>query len=66
MAKPFKQIAIVGTGTLGVQIGLMAANAGYRVNVWGKPHRRKQFWPPTVHRFRYLNWNRAAAAPSAV
>jgi len=34
MAKPFKQIAIVGTGTLGVQIGLMAANAGYRVNVF--------------------------------
>jgi 3-hydroxybutyryl-CoA dehydrogenase len=34
MAKPFKQIAIVGTGTLGVQIGLLAANAGYRVNVF--------------------------------
>ena len=34
MAKPFKQIAIVGTGTLGVQIGLLAVNAGYRVNVF--------------------------------
>lgn len=34
MAKPFQQIAVVGTGTLGAQIALLAANAGYSVTVY--------------------------------
>jgi len=34
MAKPFERIAVVGTGTLGAQIALLAANAGYSVNVF--------------------------------
>ena len=35
MAKPFKKIAVVGTGTLGAQIALLASNAGYQVTVFG-------------------------------
>ena len=34
MPKPFKQVTVVGAGTLGVQIALLAANADYRVNVF--------------------------------
>jgi 3-hydroxyacyl-CoA dehydrogenase len=34
MAKPFESVAVVGTGTLGAQIALLAANAGYSVNVF--------------------------------
>jgi len=34
MAKPFQRVAVVGTGTLGAQIALLAANAGYSVNVF--------------------------------
>ena len=34
MPKPFKKIAIIGTGTLGAQIALLAANAAYSVSVF--------------------------------
>jgi 3-hydroxybutyryl-CoA dehydrogenase len=34
MGKPFERVAVVGTGTLGAQIALLAANAGYSVNVF--------------------------------
>jgi 3-hydroxybutyryl-CoA dehydrogenase len=34
LAKPFQQIAVVGTGTLGAQIAMLAANAGYSVTVY--------------------------------
>jgi len=34
MAKPFQRVAVVGTGTLGAQIALLAASAGYSVNVF--------------------------------
>ena len=34
MAKPFQSVAVVGTGTLGAQIAMLAANAGYSVNVF--------------------------------
>jgi 3-hydroxybutyryl-CoA dehydrogenase len=34
MDKPCEKIAVVGTGTLGVQIALLAANAGYSVSVF--------------------------------
>ena len=36
MPKPFEQITVVGTGTLGVQIALLAAHAGYDVNVYDR------------------------------
>jgi 3-hydroxybutyryl-CoA dehydrogenase len=36
MVKPFQRVAVVGTGTLGAQIALLAANAGYSVNVFDK------------------------------
>jgi 3-hydroxybutyryl-CoA dehydrogenase len=36
MVQPFQKIAIVGTGTLGAQIALLAANAGCSVNVFDK------------------------------
>ena len=34
MTKPFKTVAVVGTGTLGAQIAMLASNAGYRVAVY--------------------------------
>jgi len=34
MTKPFQRVAVIGTGTLGAQIALLAANAGYSVNVF--------------------------------
>jgi 3-hydroxybutyryl-CoA dehydrogenase len=34
LAKPFQRITVVGTGTLGAQIALLAANAGYSVTVY--------------------------------
>lgn len=34
MVKPFQKVAVVGAGTLGAQIALLAANAGYSVNVF--------------------------------
>jgi 3-hydroxybutyryl-CoA dehydrogenase len=34
MTKPFKKIAVIGTGTLGAQIAMLASNAGYRVTVF--------------------------------
>jgi 3-hydroxybutyryl-CoA dehydrogenase len=34
MSKPFERIAVVGTGTLGAQIALLASNAGYRVTIF--------------------------------
>jgi len=34
LAKPFQRIAVVGTGTLGAQIAMLAANAGYIVTVY--------------------------------
>ena len=36
MPKPFKKIAVVGTGTLGSQIALLAVNAGYEVAVFDR------------------------------
>jgi 3-hydroxybutyryl-CoA dehydrogenase len=34
MAKPFENVAVVGTGVLGSQIAILAANAGYKVKVY--------------------------------
>jgi 3-hydroxybutyryl-CoA dehydrogenase len=34
MKKPFRKVAVVGTGVLGTQIAMLAANAGYRVKVY--------------------------------
>jgi len=34
MDKPFEKIAVIGTGTLGTQIALLAANAGYDVTIY--------------------------------
>ena len=34
MPKPFTKIAVVGSGTLGAQIAMMAVNAGYDVTVF--------------------------------
>lgn len=34
MTKPFKKIAVIGTGTLGAQIAMLASNAGYSVTVF--------------------------------
>ena len=34
MTKPFQSVAVIGTGTLGAQIALLASNAGYNVNVF--------------------------------
>ncbi len=34
MKKPFKKVAVVGTGILGTQIAMLAANAGYKVKVF--------------------------------
>ncbi len=34
MTQPFKKIAVVGTGTLGAQIAMLASNAGYSVIVF--------------------------------
>jgi len=36
MGKPFQRVAVVGTGTLGAQIALLSANAGYTVTVFDK------------------------------
>jgi 3-hydroxybutyryl-CoA dehydrogenase len=34
MTKPFRKIAVVGTGTLGAQIAMLASHAGYSVTVF--------------------------------
>lgn len=34
MEKPFQNVTVIGTGTLGTQIALLAGNAGYRVTVY--------------------------------
>ena len=34
MTKPFKKIAVIGTGTLGAQIAMLASNAGYSVTIF--------------------------------
>jgi 3-hydroxybutyryl-CoA dehydrogenase len=34
MTEPFKKITVVGTGTLGAQIALLASNAGYNVTIF--------------------------------
>ena len=34
MKKPLQKIAVIGTGILGTQIAMMAANAGYKVKVY--------------------------------
>ena len=34
MNKPFKNITVIGTGTLGTQIALLAGNSGYAVTVY--------------------------------
>ena len=34
MTKPFKKIAVVGTGTLGAQIAMLASNADYSVTIF--------------------------------
>lgn len=34
MKKPFKNVALVGTGILGTQIAMLAANVGYKVKVY--------------------------------
>ena len=34
MQKPFKKVVVVGTGILGTQIAMLAANVGYKVKVY--------------------------------
>ena len=34
MGKPFEKITVIGTGTLGTQIALLAINAGYDVTIY--------------------------------
>lgn len=34
MGKPFEKIAVIGTGTLGTQIALLAKNSGYKVTIY--------------------------------
>ncbi len=34
MTEPIKKIAVVGTGTLGAQIAMLASNAGYSVTIF--------------------------------
>ena len=34
MGRPFEKITVIGTGTLGTQIALLAANAGYDVTIY--------------------------------
>jgi 3-hydroxybutyryl-CoA dehydrogenase len=34
MTESFNKIAVVGTGTLGAQIAMLASNAGYRVTIF--------------------------------
>jgi 3-hydroxybutyryl-CoA dehydrogenase len=36
MTKPFQRVAVIGTGTLGAQIAMLASNAGYSVNVFDR------------------------------
>jgi 3-hydroxyacyl-CoA dehydrogenase len=36
MTKPFKKIAVVGTGTLGAQIAMLASHAGYSVTIFDR------------------------------
>ncbi|MGD8649260.1 MAG: 3-hydroxyacyl-CoA dehydrogenase NAD-binding domain-containing protein, partial [Desulfobacterales bacterium] len=36
MTKPFEKIAVVGTGTLGAQIAMLASNAGYGVTIFDR------------------------------
>jgi len=36
MTKPFKKIAVVGTGTLGAQIAMLASNADYSVTIFDR------------------------------
>ena len=36
MNKPFERVAVVGTGTLGAQIAMLASNAGYPVKIFDR------------------------------
>ena len=36
MIRPFNKIAVVGTGTLGAQIAMLASNAGYDVTIFDR------------------------------
>jgi len=49
MDKPFEKIAVIGTGTLGTQIALLAANAGYDVTIYDV---RERAFGETFHRLR--------------
>jgi len=49
MDKPFEKIAVIGTGTLGTQIALLAANAGYDVTIYDV---REGAFSETFHRLR--------------
>ena len=49
MNKPFRNITVVGTGTLGTQIALLAGNAGYTVTVYDT---RKGILGETLNRLR--------------
>lgn len=47
MHKPFEKITVIGAGTLGSQIALLAANAGYKITIYDV---RKEAFYETVER----------------
>ena len=49
MNKPFKHVTVIGTGTLGTQIALLAGNAGYSVTTYDT---RKGILGETLARLR--------------
>lgn len=49
MGKPFEKITVIGTGTLGTQIALLAANAEYDVTIYDV---REGAFSETFHRLR--------------
>jgi len=52
MSKPVEGVAVVGMGTMGTQIAMLAANAGYRVKVFDI---RKRAFEETLQHFRQTN-----------
>jgi 3-hydroxybutyryl-CoA dehydrogenase len=49
MSKPVEGVAVVGVGTLGTQIAMLAANAGYRIKIFDL---RERTLDETLERFR--------------
>ena len=52
MSKPVERVAVVGMGTMGTQIAMLAANAGYRVKAFVI---RERAFEETLEHFRQTN-----------